>query len=74
MILAPSATLPANDSALAQAVGYAIGLTASVDLHISQTVGVSAQFRESRGSTPSGWGSSAAENERYIALQLLLQF
>jgi len=74
LILVPNATLPANDSALKKAVGYALGLEASIDWHVSRTVGLSAHFRESRGSTPSGHGSSAAENERYIALRLLLQF
>lgn len=70
----PQATLPGNDPALAKAVGTAFGIEASLDLHLSQLIAVSAQFRESRGSTPSGWGSNASENERYITLRLLLQF
>lgn len=74
LILIPDATLPANDSALASALGYAFGAEASLDLQLSQTIGLSFQFRESRGSTPSGWGSSALENERYLALRLLLRF
>lgn len=74
LILVPEASLPANDSALAKALGYAFGAEASLDLQINQTIGVSFQFRESRGSTPSGWGSSAIENERYLALRLLLRF
>lgn len=74
VILVPNATLPANDSALAKAVGYGFGGEISLDLHLSQTFGLSAQFRESHGSTPSGWGISAVENERYLALRLLLQF
>jgi hypothetical protein len=73
LILVPSATLPMNDNALAKGVGYALGVEASVDLHINQTFGLSAQFRESRGTTPSGWGTNATENERYIALRLLVQ-
>jgi hypothetical protein len=74
LILVPSATLQANDSALAKAVGYALGVEASIDLHITQAIALSAQFRESRGSTPSGWGTTATENERYIALRLLVRF
>jgi hypothetical protein len=74
LILVPSATLPGNDSGLAKAVGYALGAEASLDLHISKTIGISALFRESRGSTPSAWGASAVENERYLTLRFLLQF
>jgi hypothetical protein len=75
LILVPNATLPMNDNGLAKAVGVALGIEASIDLHISKTIGLSLQFRESRGSTASGWtGQSAVENERYIALRLLVQF
>lgn len=73
LVLSPSATLPANDNGLAGAIGYAFGGEASIDLHISQTIGVSLQFRESRATTPSGWGSDAIENERYFALRFLLR-
>lgn len=74
LILVPTATLPANDNGLAKAVGFALGGEASLDLQITQTIGVSLQFRESRGTTPSGWGQAAIENERYLALRALLQF
>ena len=74
LILVPSATLPMVDSGLKGAVGFALGAEASIDWHISQTFSLSAQFRESRGSTPSGHGTSAIENERYLALRLMLQF
>jgi hypothetical protein len=74
LVFVPNATLPANDNGLKNALGYAIGGELSVDLHISQTVGLSAQFRESRGATPSAFGMDAVENERYFALRLLLQF
>jgi|GEM_PF-2482219 len=75
LIVAPNATLPMNDNGLAKAVGIALGIEASIDLHISKMIGLSLQFRESRGSTASGWaGQSAVENERYITLRLLVQF
>jgi hypothetical protein len=74
LVLSPSATLPMNDNGLAGATGFALGAEISADLRISKTVGISAQFRESRGSTPSGWGTPAVENERYFTLRLLLQF
>ncbi|HET8938614.1 MAG TPA: hypothetical protein VFN67_34450 [Polyangiales bacterium] len=73
LVLVQAATLPANNSGVSGGVGYALGIEAELALHISQSVGLSLQFRESRGSSPSSWGSSESENERYITLRFQLR-
>ena len=73
VVLAQAATLPANNSGVSGGVGYALGIEAELALHISRSVGIAAQFRESRGASPSSWGSSETENERYITLRFQLR-
>jgi hypothetical protein len=74
LVLAQAATLPANNSGVSGGVGYALGAEVELALRISQSVAISALFRESRGSSPSSWGASEIENERYIMLRVQLRF
>lgn len=74
LVLAQAATLPMNNSGVSGGVGYALGGELELALHISQKVALSALFRESRGASPSSWGSSETENERYIVLRFQLRF
>ena len=73
LVVGASADLPANVAGL-ESVGFAFGGEATFDIRISKTVGLGVQFRESRALVPSGWGTSATENERYISGRLNLRF
>jgi hypothetical protein len=56
-----------------QSMGFAYGGEVSLDFHISKMLSLGAQFRESRGSVDSGWGTAMVENERYITGRLSLR-
>jgi len=71
LIISATATLPQNVAGL-QAVGFAFGGEASLDVRVSKAVKLSVLFRESQGSVASGWGTSMLENERYILGRVML--
>jgi hypothetical protein len=73
LVVGASADLPANVAGL-ESIGFAYGGEATLDIRISKAFGIGFQFRESRALVPSGWGTSAVENERYISGRLNLRF
>lgn len=73
LVVGATAKLPGNVAGL-ESVGFAYGGEATLDFRISTSVGLGLQFRESRALVPSGWGTSATENERYISARLNLRF
>lgn len=72
LVLSAAAKLPGNVAGL-QSVGYSFGGEVSLDFQISSSFGLGLQFREARGIVPSGWGTSAVENERYIVGRVSLR-